>query len=419
MYWFLDAADQVLYVGKAKSLKNRVVSYTRFGLLNARLQQMVSSAVLLKHQVLESELEALLVEAELIRAHQPQYNILLKDDKTPLYIVITHEDYPRVVTARRKEIEKKTISGTILGPFPSSYKVKEVLHIARQIWSWCNGSHQLGRACFYYHLGLCPGACIGKITPAEYQAQITQLLLFLRGKKKNVLKELSTQLKLATKQEEFELARVLYDKITIIQAVTQKNYKLRPDMALPALHLSEVEESVIYLRKLLTTHLSLPKNMPLHRIEGYDVSNIQGTNPAVAMVTFLDGQSAAHEYKLFNIRSLATPNDFAMHQEALTRRQNHPEWGAPDLVVIDGGKGQLRAALKVWQWPNLIIGIAKDPDRVIIPYQENGLKYHVIKLPASHPALKLIQRIRDESHRFSKKQHIKLRTKKMIESVYA
>jgi excinuclease ABC subunit C len=146
-------------------------------------------------------------------------------------------------------------------------------------------------------------------------------------------------------------------------------------------------------------------------------------------VTFINGQADTSEYRLFNIRTLDTPNDFAMLQEALLRRQNHQEWGIPNLMVIDGGKGQLRSALKAWHWTVPMISIAKKPDRLIfpifpitdkdIPQDEprnlDGLKYEEVKLPPDHPALNLIQRIRDESHRFSKKQHTRLRQKTMLE----
>jgi excinuclease ABC subunit C len=398
---------------------------------------MTLTAVEISHQVLESELEALLTEAELIRAHQPPYNILLKDDKTPLYIHITNETFPRVLTVRKKEMERTNHRGIVLGPFPSAYKVREVLKIAREIFGWCSLGKPSPKACFYYHIGLCPGVCTGEIDAATYQENIKQLVLFLRGQKKTVIKNLQQQMEEYVQNEQFEKAATLRDALKNILSVTGKQYKLRPETVLPSLLTNKAEERLVYLRKIVGTYLPLPKDAPLTRIEGYDVSNIQGTNPSVAMVTFINGESAPNEYKLFNIRSLNTPNDFAMHQEALIRRQGHPEWGIPDLIVIDGGKGQLRAALKVWRWACPVISIAKDPDRIIIPYashpdihtnvtkteESSGRKkkaaypnqYHELQLPSNHPALQLIQHIRDESHRFSKKQHTRRRTKQMLE----
>lgn len=452
MYWFTTDDDTVLYVGKAKNLKNRLAAYRQFNQLTDRIQRMVFSATKLQYQVLENELEALLVEAELIRTHQPPTNILLKDDKTPLYILVTDETYPRVLTVRKKEIEKRHIKGTVLGPFPSAYKVKEVLRIARRIFPWCNQGlsdlklvdkkdhHELdnfkghGSPCFYYHIGLCPGACIHKISPEEYQATMKELVLFLRGKKKSVLKEIETRMKVAAEQEEYEHAKIYRDRLQLIKSVTEEPHVLKPDLALPRLKQSQAEESMIYLSKLLSDYLSLPKRYPVSRIECYDVSNTQGTNASVSMVTFEDGQPATDEYRLFNIRTLNTPNDYGMLQEALTRRQNHPEWGRPNLIVIDGGKGQLRAVLSVWHWSVPVISIAKNPDRIIIPVaqvnkvlpaagrhvikleskQKPKLTYHELKLPQTNPALKLIQQLRDEAHRFSKKQHTKRRTKSLF-----
>src|SRR5260221_143848 len=168
VYWFLDENDNVLYVGKAKNLKNRIASYKQWKTTFGKTRKLVFHAKQLKFSVLESELEALLVETELIRTHQPQYNILLKDDKSPLYVQVTDEDFPRVLTIRKKEIDKGQVKGTILGPFPSAFQLNEVLNIARRIFPWCNGGKN-SRPCFYYHLDLCPGACVGEISAENYQ----------------------------------------------------------------------------------------------------------------------------------------------------------------------------------------------------------------------------------------------------------
>lgn len=380
---------------------------------------MVKKADKLRFQPLKSELEALLVEAELIRLHQPQYNILLKDDKSALYIHITDDPYPQVKTIRKKEIITTKPKGTTLGPFQSSYKVREVLKLVRPIFKWCNNPHQpksshKKKACFYYHIDQCSGACLGQISVKEYQQNIAYLKNFLKGKTKQVVQQIKKNMGKQVANEEFEKAAISRDQIQLIKEVTSTNKKLSPNLTLPQLKQSQIQEGLLQLNKLLSDYLFLPIEYPLHRIEGYDVSNIQGTNPSVAMVTFIDGQSDTSEYKLFNIRTLNTPNDYGMMKEALLRRSNHPEWGLPDLLIIDGGKGQLRAALTAWQHKTPIISIAKKPDRIIIPSQ-NG-SYHVIKLNQRNPALKLIQQVRDESHRFSKKQHTKLRRKKMLKS---
>jgi len=384
---------------------------------------MTATAVRLKFQILTSELEALLTEAELIRLYQPNFNILLKDDKSSLYVWITLEKFPRVLTLRKKEIISHRPKGTVLGPFPSSYKLNEVLKLIRPIFPWCNQVKTERRQpdaephpCFYYHLDLCPGVCVNEISPTDYQTNIHNLQLFLRGKKKTVVAAMKRQLKAEVRSQRYEQASRLRDKIQLIEEVTSQKFKLSPEATLPKLT-SISENKIKHLQKILSDYLKLPKVYPLHRIEAYDVSNIQGTNPAVAMVTFIDGQPDTAEYRLFNIKTLHTPNDVAMLKEALTRRQNHPEWGKPDLVVIDGGKGQLKNSLAVWQWHSPVISIAKNPDRLVLPILpviKNKPAYHLLKLPTDNPALNLIQQLRDEAHRFSKKQHSRRRLKNMF-----
>ncbi|MBP7740658.1 GIY-YIG nuclease family protein [Candidatus Woesebacteria bacterium] len=430
VYWFLDKNGQVLYVGKAKILKNRLRSYTNFTQLSNRIKLMTSTAIEVKHKVLESELEALLTEAELIRTYQPQFNILLKDDKSPLYIKITDEQFPKVIRLRKKQIvhntDKKNSKGIILGPFSSAFKTQEVLKIARKIFPWCNKGENQNTPCFYYHLDLCPGSCIGKISQENYNENIKQLILFLKGEKQLVSKNLKKKMNELAVEEKFEEAGVIRDQLEMIEFVTKKSHRLKPELTSPGLKNKISEDGIIYLQKILSEYLALPKQLPLDRIEGFDVSNTQGTNPAVSMVVFTNGESDKSQYRLFNIRSINTPNDFKMMKEAIIRRQNHEEWGIPNLVIIDGGKGQVRSTLQDWKWKTPVIGIAKHPDRLVIPIinwskwdsQNNSLKnleYHIVKLDPDHPSLKLIQQIRDESHRFSQFQHKRRRLKGMFE----
>lgn len=247
----------------------------------------------------------------------------------------------------------------------------------------------------------------------------------MKGQKKELLHQLEKKLKQEANNQQFEKAAIYRDQIQLIKEVTSKDKKLAPDITLPRLKQKKSEEQLLRLRKIVTTHQKLPNNYPINRLEGYDVSNIQGTNPAVSMVTFLDGQINSSNYRIFNIKSLNTPNDFHMMKEALIRRQNHPEWGWPDLIIIDGGKGQLRASISVWKDQTPIISIAKHPDRLIIPIFEDKINqskikgYHEIKLPENDPALNLVQQVRDESHRFSQKQHKKMRAREMIGRVFS
>ncbi len=400
---------------------------------------MVLEAEKLKHETLESEVEALLIEAELIRLHQPEYNVLLKDDKSPIYLQITDDIYPRLELVRKRDILKQNLDGTILGPFSSAYKLKQVLKIARRIIPWCDkaagrikketapkaaqeklGSYQ--QACFYHHLDLCPGACVGKISPDEYQQNLENLILFLRGQKKVVLKHLQKKMRQLADELKFEEAAEIKHRIELIHDVTSKKYRLKPDLILPALHDAVNRNALDHLRKILIDIMDLPRQYPLKRIEGYDVSNIMGKNASASMVCFTNGLPDKKNYRLFNIRGLDTPNDYQMLKEALKRRQKHPEWGKPNLVIVDGGKAQVRAGISSWNWTVPIIGIAKNPDRFVIPMQHYRdektnrlkIKYEIIRLPEDHPTLQLVQQIRDESHRFAKKQHVRLRRRELV-----
>ncbi len=383
---------------------------------------MVQLAVELRFEVLDSELEALLIEAELIRVHQPPYNTLLKDDKSPIYVHVTKETYPKVEKLRKNDLNSRPVKGTVLGPFPSSYKLNEVLRIARRIFPWCNQGPPTAtraKACFYHHLELCPGVCTGQVDATHYQASIRNLIQFLKGKKRSVTQQLQQAMRLAAQVEDFETAAKIKSQLEVITAVTSSNYRLSPDMILPTFQLEQAEVALLQLKKLIADRITIPKTLQFNRIEGYDVSNNQGQAADVSMVTFTNGQADKTQYRLFNIKTIRTPNDYQMMREAITRRQQHQEWPQPDLVIIDGGKGQLKAAFSSWQQNRpLIISIAKDPDRIIVPVVVDGKisDYHIASLPPDHPALKLVQQVRDESHRFAKKQHHSLLWRSKITS---
>lgn len=428
VYSFLDERSQVLYVGKAKNLKKRIKSYTHYHQLSAKIKQLVKKAKTISVQVLPSELQALLIEAELIRAHQPFYNSLLKDDKSKLYLLFTKETYPRILRLRKTDLTKKHYqqSLAVLGPFASSYKVDELLKIVRPIFPWCNKKNKNDhQACLYYHLELCPGACCDKISPDAYQENIKQLILLLRGKNKSLLKSLQQKMQELAQFEKFEEALQIKNKIALIRELTQEHYQLQPDLILPNFTQKKQEEALIHLRHIMHQAGIVDLHYRFQRIEAYDVSNTQGQQATVSMVCFINGMPESKEYKFFKIRQLNKPNDYAMLQEALIRRQKHPEWGRPDLIVIDGGKGQLRSVNRVWRQAQLfncpVVSLVKNPDRLILisqaTSQENKTNWHTteINLPNNHPTLHLIAHLRDEAHRFAKKQHTRLRTQNLLQ----
>lgn len=402
------AADgTVLYVGKAKNLKNRIASYRQFKQLPHQKKTLVSVAETVVCHVYNSEIEALLAEAEFIKLYRPEYNILLKDDRTPLYIVVTQDPFPRVITTRRQNIIRERVKGETFGPFQSGYMAKEVLRTIRPAFRWCNeaGKPNRGksqRACFYRHLHLCSGACTGEVDKKEYQKMIRRLKQFLRGETKVVQRQLKQQIEELAKEQKFEAAEDLRLELAAIERVTEPTYHLKPDIMPVLASVAGTEKAWKKLEKTLAAQFGFSSAWKLNRIECFDVSNFTGKYASVSMVVLTQGLPDPNHYRLFNIRSKQTPDDYHMLQEALTRRQYHPEWGLPEVVVIDGGRGQVNAVKEVWKLGIPVIGIAKDPDRLVIP-QENG---EFVFLPISElgDAGKLIQQARDEAHRFAKKQ---------------
>lgn len=385
---------------------------------------MTKKATKLLYLELQSELEALLTEAELIKTYQPQFNVLLKDDKSPLYIQITHALYPTVKKIRKKSLIFSAEKSTVFGPFSSGSKVTEVLKIARGIFQWCDTPpkhrDQAGsKPCFYFHLEKCSGACIGRIRADEYQSAINNLQQFLSGKTKEVVKQMRADMLACAAEQNFEKAAHLRDGIAAIEFVTSPSFKLKPQLTTPGLANKKSEDGLLYLRRILANHGLVGNEYQLKRIEGYDVSNTSGTQAAVSQVVFIDGQPATDEYRIYYIRDLETPNDYQMMKQAIIRRQNHPEWDTPQLIVVDGGKGQVRAALQGLSWSVPVIGIAKNPDRLIIPNtqraQDSAQPTHFVeRLSEKHPALHVVQNIRDEAHRFSQKHHKKRRLKQLF-----
>ena len=383
---------------------------------------MIELAQKVEFRVLESELEALIIEAELIKAHQPYFNSLLKDDKSHLYLLISNETFPRILRVRKTDLSKKKYQQklALFGPFTSALRLKELLKIIRPIFKWCNQANRSQiKACFYHHLDLCSGACERAISPQEYRQTIDELVLFLKGKKKELLKKLKTEMLALADAEAFEKALVIKNKIQLIEEITSQQYKLKSDLILPNFAQEESQEALIHLRRLLHQAGLVDLRQKLTRIEAYDVSNTLGQNATVSMVVLTNGQIDQSQYKFFKIRSLNTPNDYGMLQEALERRQKHPEWGEPNLILIDGGKGQVRAVSKIWQSKIPVIGLVKNPDRLVLlkknSQKKAGLESQVIHLPSEHPTLKILQKLRDEAHRFAKKQHTRLRTKNLLQ----
>lgn len=396
VYWFLNKKGQVIYVGKAKNLNNRLKSYALINQSSAKTAKMLQEKEKTKYKITDSEFEALLLEAELIKTYQPRFNILLKDDCSKLYLTFTKGDFPKILFTRK--------NGDF-GPYPSFRQLTQILKILRSIFPYCDRP-QTNKACFYYHLQLCPGACINKITPAAYQKNIANIKLILKNKKSALIRRLNQSLQQAVAQQNFEQAAIYRDQIIQLKSLSQA--KLKPPSILPVLTQDLYQEQILHLRRMLKKFISLPINYPLKRIEAYDLSNLQGTSPAGSMVVFIRAQPAPNQYRHFIIKSLATPNDLEMLKEILNRRVKHLEWGIPDLILIDGGADQVKTAIKVIPWNIPVIGLAKHPDRLICL---RGPTSQVIKhpLPEPNPGTFLLQHLRNEAHRFAQRLHHQLR----------
>lgn len=368
---------------------------------------MVSQAKTLKILPLRSEFLALLKEAELIRKFKPKYNVSLKDDKSPDYIVISGlKNIPEVAVIRQNQI-KEFINAEIFGPFLSSGSVKTILKIGRRIFPYCDRPDQKGRKrpCFYFHLNLCPGICIGKINQKSYSRQIKKLILFLKGDHKKLLRQLTLEMKRKSKVFDFESASKIRDQIRAIENLNTVNafWEFSTPVIPANARFDSAKRAGIYSD-------ILPK-----RIEGYDISHLQGKWATASMVVFVGGLPAKEEYRQFRVEGFPSSDDPRMLSETLARRFMHPEWQFPDLIMIDGGEPQLRGIFKYFEKLPVrlpkIVGLAKGEETIIIP--ENNL-YKRINLPKSDSFLKTLMAVRDEAHRFARRYHHKLHLKSLI-----
>lgn len=374
---------------------------------------LLKSSHRLKLIKLETELEALLFEAELIKTHKPKYNVRLKDDKSPIYILFTQEKFPRILIIRKTDISPQTSNKNLFGPYQSAYQTMYLIRSLRKIFPFCNSpQHQKKQKipCFYYHLNLCPGACTGAISQADYLEIINNFKKFLKGRKRAVLKKLHEQMIRNSQADKFEQAAKYRDQILAVnQLLSKKSFSLRYSQ-----EKSDSFSSRKELWKILAPYISplqsrLPSD-PFSRIEAYDVSNLQGKQATASMVVFELGEPFKKEYRRFRIRLTKEPDDLSMLAEAISRRIKHREWNLPDLMLVDGGKSQVSTAVNILRTKGLhhrlpVIGLAKRNEEIVVKNQS----YHIIRLPKSSPALRLLISIRDEAHRFALAYHRKLR----------
>lgn len=393
-----------MYVGKAKNIKNRLSSYKLTSSLLPKTLALVKEAHFTRFITTPNELTSQLLEAKLIQTHQPDYNIRLKDDKSPIYIGITKENFPKVLLIRKPLINKQHFS-SVFGPFASRNKTRLLTKLTRKLFPFCNANRQQKNACMYYHLELCPGVCCQKISRQDYSKQINRIKSFLGAKNTKLIHNLTQSIQDLSSDHKYEAADHLKKQLESVKYwLTVK--QISSIDSLPNLTDDIAYHKLTELQNLLIDKLSLPREYKLTRIEGYDVSNIQGKFAATSMVVFISGRADKSEYRRFKIKSLDHPNDPAMLKEAIQRRFNHHEWKSPQLLLIDGGKPQLNAAIKALSTNIPVVSLVKNPDRLImIVFKNNKNTYLQIKLPPQSPYASLLRQIRDESHRFAKSYH--------------
>ncbi|MBD2609063.1 excinuclease ABC subunit UvrC [Scytonema hofmannii FACHB-248] len=541
VYFMRDGSDRIIYIGKSRKLRSRVRSYFRDSQrLSERIATMVKQVTEIEFIVTDTEAEALALEANLIKQHQPYFNVLLKDDKKYPYVCITwSEEYPRIFITRKRKSGKE--KDKFYGPYTDSHLLREILRISKRIFALKQRPQPLfkDRPCLNYDLGRCPGVCQKLISPEEYRKTVQKVAMVFQGRSQELIDILTTQMQKSAEALNFESAARIRDQINglkslssnqkvalpddtvsrdaialagddkhaciqlfqiragqlvgrlgfvadthaepgaILQRVLEEHYQTADAVEIPAEILVQhelpdgdiladvlsqrkqrkvtilapqrqtkaeliemVERNAQYelqrMQKLgdrnhqamqdLTAILDLP-DLP-HRIEGYDISHIQGSNAVASQVVFIDGISANQHYRHYKIKNPTVTaghsDDFASLAEVIQRRfrkygedpellrQGNPDF--PDLIMIDGGKGQLSSVVAVLQEMNLlddlrVVSLAKQREEIFLPGESAPLQTE-----AEQAGVQLLRRLRDEAHRFAVSFHRQQRSDKLKRS---
>ncbi len=432
VYFYKNDNAEIIYIGKAANLKNRVRQYFQNSRTrDAKTEALLSDIADVEWTEVETEADALFLEAELVKRYLPTYNILLRDDKSLQFVRIDYKsDYPTVTMVRRPLDD----GAEYFGPYINGFAVKRALRYLRRAFPYAI-SRPSGqkRANLYYHLGLDPGLEDRRTHLVEYRANLRKLMEYLRGNRVRLMQSIEKDMKTAAKAKQFEKAASFRNQLHCLQALNRQ--VLFSDRELQD---ASKDMALVELADLLGL-LNPPK-----RIEGFDISHIQGTDNVSSMVVFMNGLPDKAAYRKFKMRLLGN-DDFGHMAETLSRRlrdENVKKWGSPDLILIDGGKGQLSAALNVQEKisKNInTIGLAKREEEIIIHKQNSLLgidatkieqrarkfgayvkesnEYMNIELPKNSHAVKLLQRIRDESHRFAISYHSTLKRNRQTASL--
>ena len=433
VYFHKDAGGEIIYIGKAANLRNRVRQYfQKSRYRDPKTDVLVAEIADIDWTEVETEADALFLEAELVRRYQPRFNILLRDDKSLQFVRIDYKsDYPTVSVVRRPLDD----GAEYFGPYVNGLAIKKALRYLRRAFPYAvskpAGSR---RVSLHYHLGLDPGLEEGRTTLNEYRTNLRKLMQYLRGERVALMREIERDMNRAARERNFEDATKKRNQLFALRELSRQI--LFSDRELQD---ASRDAALVELCELLGL------DEPPRRIEGFDISHMQGSDTVASMVVFTSGVPDKASYCKFKMR-LPGNDDFAHMNEALKRRlreENRAKWPLPDLVLIDGGKGQLTAALSARNHAKLgdvpMIGLAKREEEIIIhrsdslpskalakltdralkkgAYVSESGHFITILLPSNLPMVRLLQRIRDESHRFAISYHTVLKRARQTSSV--
>lgn len=401
VYLYYSGTKELIYVGKATSLKSRVKSYFNGTRTSRPIEQMMHQVVEIKWEVTDSVLEAVILESVYIKKYLPRYNVLGKDNKSWNYVTISNDTYPVVETLRQHDLaqlQQRTGASVppqfaeIFGPYPGM-NMRETMKILRRLFwfSSCQKNKRgkkdaPGKPCFYYQIGECLGVCTGEITPAEYRARVIKpLVLFLRGNKKAVIKTIESQMKQAARREQFEEARRLRDQMKALLrihdiALLNKDFFVDPDLSVPGAN----------------------GELMVNRIEGYDISNLGAGGKVASMVVFNGSGPMKSQYRKFHIKEVIGQSDVDSLDEVIRRRVRHPEWSFPQVFLIDGGAPQVNRVVRVLHDLGVgvpVVGIAKGPERKRNDFFLGSKEKSFVRWVSAHQPLLIA--VRDEAHRFA------------------
>lgn len=422
VYFHKNAKGEIIYVGKAAVLKNRVRQYFQDSRIrDAKTDVLVGEIVDTDWITTESEIDALFLESEMVKRYKPRYNILLQDDKSQIFVRVPMEEPYPAISFTRQPLDD---GADYYGPYYNGFAVKKALRYLRRVFPYSTHVIMPKRVCLQYHLGLCPGVEEQKITSADYKKTLRKLLMYLKGERVKLVKQMESEMTVAAKHQDYETAAKRRNQIyNLKQLQKQIVFSDREFMDISK------DQALSGLSKLL----GIPV---LRRIEGYDISHMQGTNNVASMVVATNGLADKAEYRKFKMR-IPGNDDFAHMYETLSRRFSgkHLDWPKPDLLLIDGGKGQLGAALDAVEERGVdipAVGLAKRLEEIVIhktrshvaldasAYPEAFITenddFYVVLLPKNSHIVKLLQRVRDESHRFAVSYHTVLKRQRQTAS---